>query len=256
MCLITAFAVSISNGEVVLFIFGREIKMKKKFYSECSYVLGLFLLAIGTAVLEKADIGMSMVVAPAYLIYRKVSEVWSWFSFGMAEYMFQFILLAILALVMRKFRMTYFWSALTVVLYGLCLDGCMAVSSFFPSPHGWEKIPLLLVGMCLASGGIAFLLHTYILPEVYELFVKEIAAKYQYPFSRVKLVYDLSSLALSVVLSFVFFGFGHFEAIGIGTLVTALCNGGLIGFFSHCMENRLDYVDGLPLRKFFEGKKT
>ena len=35
--------------------------------------------------MEKADFGVSMVVAPAYLLYRWLSPAWSFVTFGMAE---------------------------------------------------------------------------------------------------------------------------------------------------------------------------
>lgn len=46
--------------------------MKKSFYTELAYGVGLITLALGTALMERADFGMSMVVAPAYLVYLKV----------------------------------------------------------------------------------------------------------------------------------------------------------------------------------------
>ena len=42
---------------------------KKVFYSELAYVFGMVILALGTAMMELADFGMSMVVAPAYLVH-------------------------------------------------------------------------------------------------------------------------------------------------------------------------------------------
>ena len=67
--------------------------MKRTFFTEMAYVIGVITLAFGTALMERADFGMSMVVAPAYLIYLKISEYFSWFSFGMAEYCFQAFLI-------------------------------------------------------------------------------------------------------------------------------------------------------------------
>lgn len=57
--------------------------MKRTFYTEAAYIIGLITLALGTAFMERANFGMSMVVAPVYLIYLKVSDYLNWFSFGM-----------------------------------------------------------------------------------------------------------------------------------------------------------------------------
>jgi hypothetical protein len=45
--------------------------MKRGFSSELAYVLGIVFIAVGVVLMEKADFGMSMIVAPAYLFYRQ-----------------------------------------------------------------------------------------------------------------------------------------------------------------------------------------
>ena len=50
------------------------MKGKRVFYSESAYFIGIAVLALGTAFMKKANFGMSMVVAPAYLVHLKVSE--------------------------------------------------------------------------------------------------------------------------------------------------------------------------------------
>ena len=95
-------------------------------------------------------------------------------------------------------------------------------------------------------------LHSYISPEVYDLVVKEIVAKFSLPLTGVKTGYDLSSLTLAVVLSFAFFGFGSFVGIGVGTIVSAILNGLLIGLFHKLYSRLFDSGDLLPLRRFFE----
>ena len=93
--------------------------MKKKvFYTEMAYVLGIVILALGTALMEKANFGMSMVVAPAYLLHVKISQTLPFFSFGMAEYTLQAVIIVLLALVMRRFKLSYLFSFCTAVIYG------------------------------------------------------------------------------------------------------------------------------------------
>lgn len=41
------------------------MKIKRVFYTELAYAIGIIVLALGTALMERADFGMSMVVAPA-----------------------------------------------------------------------------------------------------------------------------------------------------------------------------------------------
>ena len=44
--------------------------MKRRFSTELAYVLGIVSIAWGVVLMEKADFGVSMIVAPAYLLYR------------------------------------------------------------------------------------------------------------------------------------------------------------------------------------------
>lgn len=98
---------------------------KKIFYTETAYICGIIALALGTALMEKANFGMSMVVAPAYILYLRFSQIWSFITFGMMEYTVQAILLIIMITVLRKFKTSYLFSFVTAVIYGITLDGCL-----------------------------------------------------------------------------------------------------------------------------------
>ena len=221
--------------------------MKKKFYCEASYFLGLVLLAFGASLMTRADFGLSMIIAPAFII----SEFFSFMTFGMAEYLFQAFLLILLVIFVRRFKFTYLLSFLTAVCYGLMLDGCLYLLAFLGEINIAVRIMFYLIGLFTTSLGVAFMFHTYISAEVYELFVKEVTERFGWKIGVVKTVYDCTSLVLSVVMSFAFFGFGHFKGIGIGTLICALVNGRLISTFGHILEKRYDFVDRFPLRKYF-----
>ena len=227
--------------------------MKKRlFYTEAAYFLGLLFLAFGTALMERADFGLSMVVAPAYLVHLRASSFLPGFTFGMAEYCFQALLLMLLSLLMGRFKGMYLFSFVTAVLYGLTLDAMMA---FVGTLEG-GGIPLRLVfftlGLGLGGLGVALLFRTYIAPEAYELFVKELSLKYRLDIGRVKTAYDLCSCLMAVVLSFAFFGFGHFEGIKAGTFVCALVNGPFIACCGRLLDRLFEFRDGLKLRTYFE----
>ena len=57
---------------------------------------------------------------------------------------------------------------------------------------------------------LSLLFHTYISPEAYELFVKEISSKFNLDISKTKTVYDCCSCIIAVAMSFLFLGFWHF----------------------------------------------
>lgn len=226
--------------------------MKKHiFYSELAYIIGLIVLALGVTLMEKADFGVSMVVAPAYLIYLKLNPLFSFFTFGMAEYLLQAVLLVVLIAILRKARISYLFSFVTAVIYGFILDGWMALFAAVPATFA-VRIAFYILGMAACSLGVSLLFHTYISPEVYELFVKELYSKTSLPIHRFKTIYDCTSLAVSIIMSFIFFGLWHFEGVKLGTILCALINGWIIGRFTKLLESRFDFKDGLELRKYFE----
>lgn len=228
------------------------MKTKKIFFTEMAYVVGIIILALGTAFMERADFGMSMIVAPAYILHLKLSETIPFFSFGMGEYMIQAILIILLALILRKMNRSYLFSFVTAVIYGLILDGAIAVVAWIPDSSILARVVCYVVGLVLCTTGVSFLFHTYISPEAYELFVKEIAMKLNVPITKCKTIYDCTSCIISILLSFLFFGFGHFEGIKWGTIICALLNGWLIGKITIVLESIFEFRDGLPLRKYFE----
>lgn len=225
---------------------------KKIFYSELAYIIGLAILALGTAFMECTDFGVSIVVAPAYLLHLKISEFLPFFSFGMAEYTVQALLVLLTIIVVRRFKISYFFSFVTAVLYGFALDGFMVLVAFLPCDTMVLRIAFYIIGTLLCTAGVSLLFHTYISPEAYELFVKEVSAKFHIDINKFKTCYDCSSFLLSIVLSFVFFGFGHFEGVKMGTVIGALLNGFLISRFTKIFESFWEFKDGMKFRKFFD----
>lgn len=222
---------------------------KHTFYTELAYILGLVLLAMGTALTAQTDFGVSMVVAPAYLLHLKVSETLPFFSFGMAEYCLQAVVLLLMILVLRKVKGYFFLSIAVAVVYGFLLDGAVALAVLLPfGTPVWDTV-FYILGVLLCALGVSLLFRAYLPPEVYELFVKEIARKNNRDLSRCKTVYDLTSCAVAIVLSLLFFG--NIQGVGVGTVVTALVNGSIIGLFSRMTEKCFAFEDGLPLRKYF-----
>lgn len=227
--------------------------MKKRiFYTEAGYFIGIFLLALSSAILQKCDFGLSMVIAPAYILHLKLSEFIPWFSFGMAAYTVQFLIIVLLWIVMRRFNAKYLLSFATAVFYGFTLDLFVWVLSFTEIVGLPLRIILFFVGITVCAIGVALIFNTYLPPESYELFVKEIAKKYNLDIGRTKTVYDLSSCTLAVILSFLFFGWLEFKGVSYGTLICALLNGVLIGTASKILNKIFEFKDAFPLRKYFE----
>jgi uncharacterized membrane protein YczE len=224
---------------------------KRILHTETAYVLGMAGLSLSVALMTRADFGVSMVVAPAYLLFLKLNPLLPFFTFGMAEYTLQAALLLFTVLAVRKFRPYFLFSFVTAVLYGFLLDGWMLlVQRLAADTFLWRALWYVL-GLGLGAVSIACFFQTYIAPEVYELLVKELAQKLCKPTHRVKTVYDCVSCVAAVLMSFAFFGWGRFEGVKLGTVICALLNGFLIGKSTAFMDRHFEYRDALPWRRFF-----
>ena len=211
---------------------------KRSVPSECVYLLSIVLLALAVAILTAADCGISMIVAPAYLLSLK----WGVVTFGQAEYVVQAILFLMLCLVMRRCRPIYFMAFATCLIYGLVLDLWRMLPWFDPAvtPPGsmapWVRAVMFVVGVLLTSFAVALSFKTYLYPQVYDFFVKAVSTRFGVKLSVFKTGFDISCLLIGAGLSLGFFG--HMEGLGWGTLIMALINGAIIGFFARQIDRR------------------
>lgn len=228
--------------------------MKRTFFTELAYVVGILGIAIGVGFMERADFGLSMVVAPAYILHRVISALpgMGFFTFGVAEYTLQAVLLVVLVLVVRKFKISYLFSFVTAVVYGYVLDLVLLIMPTVAADAYVIRGVFFIVGEIFCAIGVSMMFHTYISPEVYELFVSEVAKKFNKDTSRIKTGYDCVSCVVGVVLSFAFFGMWTFVGVNWGTIVCALTNGFIIGLFSKAEDRLFDFKDGLRLRRYFD----
>lgn len=227
--------------------------MKKvTIYSEIAYLFGILLLAMGNSLSAFGDLGMSMVVAPAYVLHLALVKILPWFSFGVAEYTVQALVIFALILMTRRVKVRFFLSFATTLIYGLFLDAFMAAAALLPSLMGL-RIAAYVVGFAFSSAGVAVLFTTYFPPGLYEVLVQEIVGKWNLKLGVVKTVYDVCSLLVAVAMSLLLFG--GLRGIGVGTVVCAFLNGTLIHLFGKLYARLFAVKDALPWRGFFEGKK-
>ena len=219
--------------------------MKKiRVSNELIYVLAVIVLSFATAMLAAADLGMSMVVAPAYIVSLKVKAL----TFGQAEYIVQGMLFILFCVLMKKVRRLYFFSFVSGLIYGAVLDFWrMGIPRFDPERFAPGSLPLsirivyCIVGFLLNSLGVALYFKTYFYPQVYEFFVKGISRQFKIALPEFKIRFDMTCLVIAIVLSFsLFYGL---VGIGVGTVVLALGNGALIGFYGRWMDRHLDTWD-------------
>ena len=113
------------------------------------------------------------------------------------------------------------------------------------------RVVWYVLGSVLCSLAVSLFFHTYLSPEAYELIVKEFSAKFRVDINKVKTAYDCLSTIIAIAMSFVFFGFGVFKGVGLGTVICALINGFLISRFTKMLEKYFVFENKLKIEKYF-----
>ena len=219
--------------------------------SELLWVMGIIFVALGVAICGKADLGVSMIAAPAFIVNEAIAPLWSGFSVGMVEYIIQGILLVLMCAIVRKFNWRYLIAFLVAVIYGYTLNLFLWLLKWVTIDAVWLRWVMLIIGDVTTALGVACFFKTFMPLQVYELFVSETAARFNLKISKVKSIFDISLLVISIVLAFTLFGdvttfdwssiyCQSFHSIGLGTIVTTLINSPLISFWSRTLDKTFE----------------
>ena len=225
----------------------------KKFnkMNELAWCFGILFISLGVFLVTKAGFGVSMVVAPAYIVHLAVEKLLPWYSFGTSEYILQGVLLAAMCIIIRRFNWRYLLSFATAVIYGLILDLWFALfGGSAPYSALWARILSLAAGVVITSLAIALFFRTYLPQQVYELFVSQVSARFGKKTERFKLWYDVSSLLIAVILALVvshrFEDIRFTDCIGIGTIVCTVFNALMISLCGKALDKLFGFAPAFP----------
>lgn len=220
-------------------------KIKKS--SELLWLLGIMFVALGVAICSKAELGVSMIAAPAFVLQEALSGSISWLSVGVTEYVIQGIMLLLLCLIIRRFNWRFLLTFAVAVIYGYVLDLFIWALGDITFDAIWLRWVMLIVGDVVTALGVACFFRTYMPLQVYELFVAEISDRFHFNINITKWVFDLTLLVLSVTFALTLFGdvgnfdfstigYSSFHSIGLGTLVTTAINSPIINIMGKLVD--------------------
>ena len=230
-------------------------KIKKA--SELMWLLGTIFVALGVAICSKADLGVSMIAAPPFVIHEAISPFLPWITVGVTEYLVQGVMLIVLCIIIRKFDWRFLLAFIVGIIYGYTLDMFLWLLDGAVFNAIWLRWVMLIIGDIITAFGVACFFRTYLPLQVYELFVAEISKRFKININKTKWAFDLSLLFISVSLAFFLFldagsfdwssiGYSSFHSIGLGTLVTTVINSPIISFFSRILDRISDDSPRFP----------
>lgn len=213
--------------------------------NEMAWVLGILLCSLGVSLCTKADFGLSMIAAPPYILHLKMVQYFSWWTQGTSEYIWQGVLLVIMCIVLRRFKVKYLLCFATAVLFGFALDGWFILLGGNGACESMAMRVLCFVsGEIITALAIAFYFKTDMPLQIYELLVTQIADKFGKTTEKVKQINDIVMFVLSVALALVLTG--GFNGVGIGTVLITIVNAPLIRFFSGILDRVFSFEPRWP----------
>jgi uncharacterized membrane protein YczE len=218
--------------------------MKNNFWIRLlSYLGGFLLMTMGVALSVKSGLGVSPVSSIPYTM----TCIWG-IEMGLATVLFHTILVLIQLLLLRKsFPLQNFLQIPAGMLFGSFTTLCNSLAAIFPTPENLLiRLFLILISTVLVAFGIFFYVPANFIPLAGEGIMLTVSQITKVKFSTVKVIFDCSMVAISLLLCLIFLQ--ALGSIGIGTVLAAV----LVGFELKLITKRF----GKARDRILQGKEA
>lgn len=190
------------------------------------FVIGLFFVALGVSVSVKAGIGVSPISSVAYVVSSIVP-----LSLGTCLFLWNILLLVLQIVILRKrFNIIQLMQIPLSVVFGFFTDFTKYIVAANVIPDMYiMKLIYTVIGSVSIALGIALSLIADVVLNPGEGFVKAISDVSGKKFGNVKVIVDVSFVALAAVISFAVLK--EFVGIREGTLIAAVFIGLIVKVF-------------------------
>ncbi|MBP3620247.1 MAG: YitT family protein [Lachnospiraceae bacterium] len=213
-----------------------EQKSKNKLMLRMTFlIIGLFISGVGVAITKRGMLGVSPVSSVANIISIKFPVL----SFGTWLFLWNCILILGQIVILRKdFKLFQLLQIPLSVLFGWFTDIGVWIGDFIPNELYIVRLGLVLLGTAILGFGIAMTVNANLVMNSGEAFVKAIADKWKKVFGNVKIVFDVSCVTLSIILSLIFF---DFSVVGTreGTIIAAFLTGMMVKMFQKIVNIKI-----------------
>lgn len=204
-------------------------------------IIGIFFVGLGIAIAKQGDLGISPVssVANVISIQFPVLTIGTWVM------LWNCVMLVIQILILRKdFKIIQLLQFPLSFLLGWFTDLNLLWVKHIPADYYVVQILFVICSSLVLATGIIFMLVSNTVMNVGDALVNVISLKLNKNYGTVKIVFDVTIVTLSVILSFLFFG----KLMGTreGTIITACLTGTNVKILSKIIKK--------PLTKIIEEK--
>lgn len=202
------------------------------------FVISLFISAFGVAFAKHGELG----VTPISSVPNVLCYICPALSMGNWLIIWNCVMIIGQILILRKrFQLIQLLQIPLSFLFGYFTDFGLWCVSFIPNQLYPVKMTLVFLGVIVLAFGIALSVIANVIMNSGEAFVKTLADAVHKNFGNVKIIFDISCVVLSIILSLIFF---DFKIVGTreGTIITAVCTGFVVKFFQKRLQRPVNNI--------------
>lgn len=202
------------------------------------FIISLFFAALGVAITKRGELGVSPISSVANVLSCKFSAL----SMGTWLIIWNCVLIVGQVIILRrKFQLIQLLQVPLSFLFGYFTDFGMWCVSFIPVNAYPVRLVMVVAGVAVLAFGISLAVIANVIMNSGEAFVKAVSDTIHKNFGNVKIVFDISCVTLSVILSLILF---DFSLVGTreGTIISALLTGTFVKFFTRRLSDPLNHI--------------
>ena len=202
---------------------------------ELMLFLAVVVNSMGVVFILHSGSGISPISSVPYSLNLIIPDI----SLGTRTYIFHLLLMIVLAICRRKFKLNYLLSFLVGFIYGICMD--IHTLWVYNLPLNFIlRILYFIIGYIVFSFGIATSNRCQMPIIPTDLFPKELTEITKCSYSKIKISFDVFCLFFTVFLTLLFTG--KVQGIGLGTIFTAFTTGIAVEKVGSLIDKRLRFV--------------
>lgn len=202
------------------------------------FIISLFFAALGVAFTKHGELGVSPISSVANVMSLKFPSL----SLGTWLILWNcFLIAGQIVLLRKKFQLLQLLQVPLSFLFGWFTDLGMLIVSFIPVNSYPARLAMVIIGITILGFGISLAVIANVIMNSGEAFVKAISDTFRKKFGDVKIVFDVTCVIISLVLSLIFF---NFTIVGTreGTVISALLTGVAVKLFTAKLNDPLQAI--------------
>ena len=202
------------------------------------FVISLFFAALGVAFTKHGELGVSPISSVANVMSYKFPAL----SLGTWLIVWNCVLiLGQILILRRRFQPIQLLQIPLSFVFGWFTDLGMWLVSPIVAESYPMRLMMVLIGIVVIGFGISLAVIANVIMNSGEAFVKAVADTWHREFGSVKVGFDLSCVAMALIMSLLFF---DFTIVGTreGTVISAVLTGFAVKFFTKRLKKPLDKI--------------